>query len=235
MGTNKVADNAQFSIRSIELGPMQNLLYLITDKATQKAAVVDPAWDSQAIFKMAKAENAIITDILLSHTRHDHINAIHDVIKPTDAALHVLKAETKIWHDKQLNPLLHYGDDLLQLGKTEIKILHTPGHSIGSACYQIGDYLITGDTLFVWGCGHCKLPSADPETLFHTLKKIAQLPSHLITLPGHHYADRQSATIKEQCDGNPFMHFDKKEDFIHYRTVEHDKIRLYPYTAEKKI
>ena len=71
-----VADNEQFSIDAMELGPMENFIYLITDKKTQRAAVVDPAWDVPEILKLAEQKGVTITDILLTHSHHDHINGI---------------------------------------------------------------------------------------------------------------------------------------------------------------
>ena len=74
----------------------------------------------------------------------------------------------------------------IQLGETGIRTLHTPGHTPGSACYQVGDELITGDTLFVFGCGRCDLRGGDPEQMFVTLKDMAaRLPASTIIRPGH--------------------------------------------------
>jgi len=228
-----IVNNHQFRIDSIELGPMENLIYLITDKASQRCAVVDPAWEPQKLIQMAQNNQATISDILLTHSHHDHINGVDAILDKYDSQLHLLKAEADFWQNKSHQLNLCYGGDEIQLGKTTIQILYTPGHTPGSACYKIADYLITGDTLFVWGCGHCRL-GGDPEILYDTLTKLAQLPQQIMTLPGHNYADKTTATMAEQCQGNPFLHFHKKADFVDYRTNIHDEIRQYPYTAELK-
>jgi len=217
-----------FSIESLELGPMENFIYLIRDHASGRAAVVDPAWDIQRIIKLAKQHDVNVTDILLTHSHYDHINGITGILDEYDAQLHLLKDEATFWGESSYMPSLHHGGDVIQLGETEIKILHTPGHTPGSACFHLGDELITGDTMFVYGCGHCT-KGGDPETLHHTLNKLGQLPSNTIIHPGHNYADKATCTMHEQIEGNPFMHFEETKDFINYRTYEHDKTRTYPY------
>jgi len=219
-----------FSIETLELGPMENLIYLIHDHATKRAAIVDPAWDVPQILALAKKHGVNVTDILLTHSHHDHINGINEVLDSCDAQLHLLKDEVKIWDTEIELPNLHHGGDEIMLGNTPIKILHTPGHSPGSACYHIEDQLITGDTLFVFGCGHCKLAQADPETLHDSLRKMAKLPPQTVIHPGHNYAEKITSTIEEQIEGNPFMHFeDDCDGFVEYRTHEHDRLRTYPF------
>ena len=220
----------EFSIHALELGPMENFVYLIEDKTSGRAAVVDPAWDVPAVLELAGQHNVKVTDILLTHSHHDHINGIEDVLKKYDAQLHLLKAEAKFWGADLAKPSLHHGGDKIQLGETEIEVLHTPGHTPGSACYQIGEQLITGDTLFVFGCGRCDLRGGDPEQMYSTLKDMAQnLPTETVILPGHNYAEKTTSTLQEQVEGNPFMHFDESNRFIEYRMHYHDQHRHGPY------
>ena len=111
-----------------------------------------------------------------------------------------------------------------------IRDRHTPGHTPGSTCYMLDGDLITGDTLFVFGCGRCDLQGGDPEQMFTTLKKIkGELESSAVIHPGHNYAEKTVSTLEEQTEGNPFLHFHKCEDFVEYRMQLHDKIRNTPY------
>ena len=230
----QVAHTERYTIDALELGPMENFIYLITDNHTQRAAVVDPAWDVPEILKLAAQKGVTITDILLTHSHHDHINGIEQILARFDAQLHLLKPEAEFW-GKHLNlPTLHHGGDIIRLGDTEIKILHTPGHTPGSACYHINDHLITGDTMFVWGCGRCDLTGGDPEAMYDTLRRLATLPGSTLTLPGHNYSDQCTATMDEQREGNPFLHFHNREKFVDYRMHQHDKIRHSPYHAERQ-
>jgi glyoxylase-like metal-dependent hydrolase (beta-lactamase superfamily II) len=230
--TNK---DTPFSITTLELGPMENFIYLIHDHASGRVAVVDPAWEPEAILKAVRDANLRITDILLTHSHNDHINAISEVLAQYDAQVHLLKEEAKFWGHYQDIPTLHHGGDVIQLGQTRIDVLHTPGHTPGSACYKIGDRLIAGDTLFVFGCGRCDLRGGDPNQMYDTLRRLrADLPPQTLLLPGHNYAEKTTSTMQEQVDGNPFFHFDKREDFVHYRMHEHDRTRRPPLRAMRK-
>lgn len=224
-----------FSIHALELGPMENFVYLIHDHATDRAAVVDPAWEVPEVLALAQRRGVTITDILLTHSHHDHINGIEAVLEKYDAQLHLLKDEARFWGNCLDLPTLHHGGDNIELGETAIRVLHTPGHTPGSACYHIGDQLITGDTLFVFGCGRCDLRGGDPEQMYTTLKDMAErLPADTRIHPGHNYAEKSTSTLEEQVEGNPFMHFDTREEFIHYRMHYHDRHRDSPYGPVRK-
>ena len=228
----RIVHNEQYSIDALELGPMENFIYVITDYASGRAAVVDPAWEVPEILTLAEQRGISISDILLTHSHHDHINGIEQVLQKYDAQLHLLKPEAEFWGKHLELPTLHHGGDRIKVGDTEIQILHTPGHTPGSACYHIHDQLITGDTMFVWGCGRCDLSGGDPEQMYDTLRKMAKLPGNTVTLPGHNYADQTTATMEEQIQGNPFMHFHDKDKFVDYRMHIHDRVREEPYHAE---
>jgi len=220
-----------YTIDALELGPMDNFVYLIQDHATKRAAIVDPAWDVSKAIELANQRGYTISDILLTHSHHDHINGIDEVLQAFDAQLHLLKPEAEFWGEHNGTPSLHYGGDKIMLGKTEIELLHTPGHTPGSACYHLGDDLITGDTMFVFGCGRCDMDGGDPAVMFDTLKKIrTNLPSNTRILPGHNYAVSKTSTLGEQVSGNPFMQHHNVQDFVRYRM--NTPKRKSPYEAE---
>ncbi len=224
-----------FSIDSLKLGPMENFIYLIHDHDSQRTAVVDPAWEPQRIVERARELGVTITDILLTHSHHDHINGIEAVLDQYDAPIHLLKEEARFWGADIGRPVLHHGGDTLMLGSTPIRILHTPGHTPGSACFHVGDRLIAGDTLFVYGCGRCDLRGGDPNQMFDTLRKLrADLPPDTVILPGHDYAVSPVSSLAEQEQGNPFMLIDDRQDFIEYRMHLHDRCRHEPYGPEDR-
>ena len=222
-----------FTIHALELGPMENFVYLLHDLSTDTAAIVDPAWDVQQMLALADDKGIRITDILLTHSHHDHVNGIETVLEYTDAEIHLLKAEAQFWGKNLVKPRLHHGGDCIQIGNTEVEILHTPGHTPGSACFHLGSDLIAGDTLFVFGCGRCDLQGGDPEQMFTTLKRIkAELPGNTVLHPGHNYSPAHpTSTMDAQCEGNPFLHFDNQDEFVDYRMHVHDRIRHTPYEA----
>ncbi|WP_455205614.1 MBL fold metallo-hydrolase [Kaarinaea lacus] len=228
-------ENSSFSIEAMELGPMENFIYLIHDHGSGRVAVVDPAWEVDKVLARIKDKGVRITDILLTHSHFDHINGIDGIHAEYDAQVHLLKAEAKFWGEYEEAPTTHHGGDVIVLGDTQIEVLHTPGHTPGSACYKVDNNLIAGDTLFVFGCGRCDLAGGDPHEMFVTLNRLkTELPLNTILLPGHNYAEKPTSTIEEQIAGNPFMHFDDESAFVHYRMHEHDKVRSSPYRAEPK-
>ncbi len=207
-----------FSIHALKLGPMENFVYIIQDNTSKKAAVVDPAWEIQKVETFAQQHDLQITDVLLTHCHHDHTNGLTEILNIYDAQVHLLKPEAQFWGHKLNKPTLHHGGDTIQLGNTKIELLHTPGHTPGSVCYSLDGHLITGDTLFVFGCGRCDLSGGDPEQMYHSLKKLrTELPPETVIHPGHHYAEQPTSTMAEQSAGNPFMQFDNLTDFMRYR------------------
>ena len=224
-----------FKIHPLELGPMLNFVYLVEDIATKRTAVVDPAWDAPAIIAEAEKLDLKITDILLTHSHHDHINAIEGILEHSHAEIHLLKPEFEFWESDIDKPCLHHGGDEILLGDSKISILHTPGHTPGSACYQLGNEIITGDTLFVFGCGRCDLSGGDPREMFETLKTMKQaLPDDMLIHPGHNYSVKKTCTFGEQVEGNPFLHYDDEDQFINYRMDVHDRTRDEPYASLNK-
>jgi hydroxyacylglutathione hydrolase len=207
-----------FSIHTLELGPMENFIYIIQDNSSNRAAVIDPAWEVPKVVALAKQQDFQITDILLTHSHHDHTNGLSEILNTYDAQVHLSKAEAQFWGHELNKPSLHHGGDTIQIGKTNIEILHTPGHTPGSVCYYLDGHLITGDTLFIFGCGRCDLSGGEPEQMYHSLKKLgSELPAQTVIHPGHNYAHKPTSTVVEQVEGNPFMRFDNVADFVHYR------------------
>jgi hydroxyacylglutathione hydrolase len=213
-----------FSIHALELGPMENFIYIIHDHSSNQAAIVDPAWEMPKVIALAQHQGFKITDVLLTHSHHDHTNGLTEILEAYDAQVHILKTEAQFWGHELSKPTLHHGGDTIQIGKTALEVWHTPGHTPGSACFYLDGHLITGDTLFVFGCGRCDFQGSDPEQMYHSLQKIGtELPKETVIHPGHHYAHQPSSTIAEQLEGNPFMHFDNVADFVQYRMYGHNR------------
>ena len=142
-----MAGTDNFTIHTRELGPMENFVYLLHDNSSDTAAIVDPAWDVEEMLELADSKGICITDILLTHSHHDHVNGIEAVLNHSDAQIHLLKAEADFWGKTLARPRLHHGGDHIQVGETAIEILHTPGHTPGSACLLGDGVALTGDTL----------------------------------------------------------------------------------------
>lgn len=217
----------KMKIKSLQLGDMQNLVYLIEDPGTPRAAVVDPAWDVAAILEAAG--DADITDVLVTHWHEDHMNGVDELVEATGARVHLLAAEADYWSVDSDTLVRHSDGDCVRLGDITIRILHTPGHSPGSACFHADGTLFTGDTLFVYGCGRCDLPGGDARAMHHSLRRLLDcLPMDTVLYPGHDYADKAVTTLAEQMLLNPFLHRESPEDFVAFRN-EHNNHRHPPY------
>ena len=223
--------NKSYQIKSFELGPMDNLIHIVWDIATKKAAVFDPAWDADFILDFVNKNGLTLDKILITHSHFDHINAIPELISASDGAIYIDQQE--YFHPqaqvfpKDVNFVSQ--DTIIELGQTRISCIATPGHSIGGVCYQLSHDVITGDTIFIYGSGHCALPGADVNKLFLSLKTLKQkLDPELIVHTSHTYGISNTSTWQQQLDGNPFLHFDNLADFINFRNNIHDNIRTYP-------
>lgn len=202
-------------LKQMELGPMQNFVYLIGCRKTREAAVVDPAWDVEAILRAAEADDMRIGAIVISHTHFDHVNGVEAMLARTKARVHVHKAEGEF--------LKGFASDLvkvdegqeIKVGEIGIRLLHTPGHTPGSQCFLVQDMLVAGDTLFIGSCGRTDLPGGSPEDLYHSLTgTLMRLDDRTILYPGHNYADRPVSSIGEERRHNPYLQFTSLGRFL---------------------
>ena len=220
-------ETVPMKVHRLLLGEMANFVYLIEDTASRCIAVVDPAWDVPAILEQAGTAN--ITDILVSHWHDDHVNGVEELVSYTDARVHLLEREATFYNVDMPALVRHADGDMIELGSTDIRIVHTPGHSPGSACYAAGDALFTGDTLFMYGCGRCDLEGGDPESMYYSLLRLRnEFEPGTIIFPGHDYAKIAASTLEEQVQRNPFLHPDTVRAFVAFRT-EHNNHRHPPY------
>lgn len=201
-------------LKQLELGPLQNFVYLIGSLETREAAVVDPAWDIPKVLEAARQDDMRITTAIITHTHFDHINGVTDLIKATDCRVIVHKKETEAVPVHKSSIQAVEGDQTITLGDLTLTFLHTPGHTPGSQCIRVGDRLIAGDTLFIGGCGRCDLPGSDPEALYRSLSRLSQLDEGIILHPGHNYAASPTSTIKEEKGGNLFLKAKSEEEFL---------------------
>jgi glyoxylase-like metal-dependent hydrolase (beta-lactamase superfamily II) len=89
----------------------------------------------------------------------------------------------------------HRGGDVVSVGDVEITLVHTPGHTPGSQCFYVDGRLVSGDTLFLDGCGRTDFPGSDPAAMYDSLQTLASMPEGTVVYPGHRYSAPSSATI----------------------------------------
>lgn len=217
-------------IAHLEVGSMQNLVYLIGDQDSSQVAVVDPTDGIPEVLDIVRRWGKQITDVLISHRHRDRSDSLPELLMRCNARVHVTQQELEFWQEAPRERVVAHRDgDRIRVGKTTIEIIHTPGHTPGSACFYLDGHLFTGGTLLVFGCGRCDLPGGDARQLFRSLTRLqARFADPTIVMPGHHYAHEITSTMAEQIWGNPFLHFQDAETFAAFR-AHHNECRHPPY------
>ncbi len=201
----------------MEVGPMENFVYLVGDSETKEALVVDPAWDVDSILKTAAEDGYRVKGALITHTHFDHVNGLDELLKKTDGAVYIHKNEAEFLKGVKSNVKKISGGDKIKIGDVEITFLHTPGHTPGSQCFLVGNHLISGDTLFINACGRCDLPGGSAAAMYESLKRLSELDDSTILYPGHNYADEPTSTIGKEKHGNPYMKKMNLDHFLQFR------------------
>lgn len=192
-------------IHQIAVGPMANFSYLIEEGTSKTAAYVDPGWEAAQVVALAAKKNLEIEQIWLTHTHFDHIQDLKRAYELTKAPVYVCDIEAGAIEDLGMPVHAIVPEETLKVGSLDVKCLHCPGHTPGMICFYIAPHLITGDMLFVDGCGRVDLPGSDPEKMFESLKRLATLPDDTIIYPGHNYGPSPTSTLGEQKKSNPYL------------------------------
>ena len=135
-------DKSTLSVKTFDVGPMLNMVYLIWDKSTKDAAIVDPAWDLTDVLDFINSNNLKLNKILLTHSHHDHVNSIDTLLAEYDLPIYINKVEANFWKKKYDNLITTSSNDSFSLGKSSISSIHTPGHTPGSCCYSFDKTLL---------------------------------------------------------------------------------------------
>jgi glyoxylase-like metal-dependent hydrolase (beta-lactamase superfamily II) len=217
--------NSSLYFKQIEIGPMQNYVYLIGSTETRKVAVVDAAWEIDTILKIAAQDEMEITHAFVTHTHPDHvgggfagmeIDGVTELLEKCKAKVVVHKAEAEFLKGLSPSDLIKtdHGDKIV-VGGVEIQLMHTPGHTPGSQCFLVDGRIVSGDTLFIDACGRVDFPGGNAEQMYYSLtQKLMALPNDTILFPGHNYARLPQATIGEQKKTNPYLKFASLRQFL---------------------
>jgi glyoxylase-like metal-dependent hydrolase (beta-lactamase superfamily II) len=199
-----------FSVGDPVAEQMVNFAYAFGDRETGDAVLVDPAYAPQELVNIVESDGMRVTGALATHYHADHvggnlgghaqINGIVELLETTDVPVHVQADEVE-WVTKgtgvDANALVaHDAGDVLKVGVFDVTLVHTPGHTPGSQCVLVNGRLISGDTLFLDGCGRTDLPGSDPEEMYRTLtQRLAAISDETVLFPGHLYSADPSAAM----------------------------------------
>jgi hydroxyacylglutathione hydrolase len=193
----------------IPVGNMQNFAYLVEDEESQEAMAVDSGWETGPIVKVASGEGMRVKYVCATHGHFDHVDTM-------DRLARELGAETVAFQGSEVHPRVSVrGGDVLKLGNSEVKVIHTPGHTEDSVCYYDGRHLFTGDTLFIEAWGRTDLPGGSAAKLYSSLHDVIMaLPSSTVIYPGHDYGEVPFRTLGEEARKNPAMRARTLAEFL---------------------
>ena len=189
---------------------MVNFVYLIGDRQTGDAVVVDPAYGVGDLVDLLAGDDMRLSGVLVTHWHPDHvggdlmghgIEGLRELLEHREVPVHV-QADEAQWVTRAtgVSDLLAHHDsgDVVDVGSLGVTLLHTPGHTPGSQCFMVENRLVAGDTLFLEGCGRTDLPGGDPEAMYDSLtRRLAKVPDDTVLFPGHLYSAEPSATMGE--------------------------------------
>ncbi len=204
-------------LKQLEIGPMQNFIYLIGDRNTHECVMVDPAWDVASVLKAAEADGMKVIAGLATHYHHDHTNGLEDLFTKAGCKAYVNKHDAP--YLKGMKDYLEKVDSgfKLKVGNVEIEFLHTPGHTPGSQCFLVNNRLVSGDTLFINACGRCDLPGGDAKQMYESLQKLSKLDDDTILFPGHNYDEIPTSSIGQEKRLNPYYQLHSLQEFLSLR------------------
>ena len=215
--------------------PTFTVTYLVWDDATRAAAVIDPVLDyapasakistgfADTILKAATDQGLVIRYVLETHAHADHLSAADYIRRATGAEVvigeHIgevqahfaalFEADDVVPDGSAFGRLVADGE-VIDLGDTPIRVMHTPGHTAACVTYLIGDAAYVGDTLFMpdYGTARTDFPGGDAATLYRSIHRILDLPPETRVFVGHDYLPDSrktfawETTVSEQRAGN---------------------------------
>ena len=191
----------QIEIKSMTLGMVATNCYLIINKETKEALLIDPADNAQRISNVIEENVCTLKAILLTHGHFDHIMALNELKKRYNVPVYAHEEEEDVLKQSSLNMSGMIGQiyttqadiyvkdgEHLKLAGLDIIVLHTPGHTKGGVCYYLPEekVLMSGDTLFHCSIGRTDFPTGSMSQLVRSVKEqLFVLPDDVQVYPGH--------------------------------------------------
>ncbi|MCW3993780.1 MAG: MBL fold metallo-hydrolase [Candidatus Bathyarchaeota archaeon] len=194
--------------------------YVVGCEQTKESIIIDPGFDEVEVeraFEFIDSNALMLKLIVNTHGHPDHTcgngvvtKRFHTPILIHEYDAHMVgKTSNKIAElfgfeifSPPADMLLHNGD-MVKFGKITLKVIHTPGHSRGSVSLLGEKEVFTGDTLFAGSIGRTDFPESSKSEMSRSLRKLANLPNHLVVYPGH----GPITTIAKEKRSNPFLEF----------------------------
>jgi hydroxyacylglutathione hydrolase len=206
-------------VKQIQVGHMAVFAYLVGDPEQGEGLVIDPAANVDGILNLARENNLSIKYIVNTHGHVDHMTGNAEMKTKTGAQLIVHKDDAELvmftplplfkMHGAEKSPypdIMVNDGDVITVGAISLKVIHTPGHTLGGISLYAQGYVFTGDTLFVEAVGRTDFPGGSQRMLRHSImEKLFTLPDDTIVMPGHNYGRMPSSTIGHEKIYNPYL------------------------------
>ena len=191
-------------------GPLEVNTYVVYRPEEPECLLIDPGAEPEQVRRAVGSRK--VSAVLLTHAHFDHILYASHWLKD-GVRLYLHEADLPMLSDPHLNMsvlighsltlrkpdvLLHEGDVVSEAGLS-LQVLHTPGHTRGSVCFLNENVLFSGDTLFYASRGRTDLPGGDEKEMRASLKRLLQMPSEWLVLPGH--GSKTSIGIERMMQG----------------------------------
>ncbi len=187
--------------------------WLIGADGTDDAVVVDPGFDPGRVHAMLEAEGKRPVAVLATHGHFDHIGSAAEFCGD-DLPFHIHEADVQALTDPQgwgagfQTPPVPVKDvrtlvdgDVLTYAGFRVEVLHTPGHTPGSACFRTDGWVLSGDLVFAGSIGRSDFPNSSPSHMERSLRRFLELPDPTDVLPGH----GPRTTVGRERANNPFL------------------------------
>jgi glyoxylase-like metal-dependent hydrolase (beta-lactamase superfamily II) len=189
-------------IHKLVVGPILTNCYIACDENSSEAIIIDPGAESSKILSFVKDKSLKATRIVSTHGHFDHVNGVPEIkdnlsvpfyINEEDAymlspeATDFMKKMGYVAYPVKTDGFLKENEEL-KLGNSVLKIINTPGHTLGSICLysKVDKTLFSGDTLFRGDVGRCDLQGGSLSQIASSIKnKLFVLPDDTIVYPGH--------------------------------------------------
>jgi len=171
-------------VRIVKVGPMgpdYNNAYILTDPETKEGVIIDaPAEPEKLLREIADTK---VKAVIITHGHDDHVAGYSQMRQDTGVPFYVHPDDAHMMPEpaeERMND-----GDMINVGKLQLKVIHTPGHTQGGVCLLVGKHLFAGDTLFPGGPGRTGSPEAFRQLKHSIETKLLELPDDTFFYPGH--------------------------------------------------